>query len=196
MRLLSAIIAVFALAACQTTPEPVEPEPTMPPAPLPETADAKRADRGALNNITSILIDAEKIYADAADIVPTQDLKDELAELSRQRGAMAKVFQDRVTAMGLEPVQGGEFFGPGHRFFLALDSVFDDNVNAGLQATLKRENNLLSEVEQALDNDKVSAGTKTFLRWHLERPFGMQDGRDRVDYLISQAEKAEEAAES
>ncbi len=178
MRFLILSALAMLAAACATTEGA-----TPPPMPLPSSGAARDADASALRNITSILIDAEKSYAGAADYVGDQALKDELAELSRQRGRLVGAFQGRVEAMGRRPAETGELLGGTRRLFNQVTRMFDNDIDAALDATLNAENNLVDEVEEALASDRVSDGTKAFLNWHLSRDYGIRDGRDRVEYL-------------
>jgi len=71
---------------------------------------------GALNDVTKMLIDSQKGYEMAAEVVDeNHHLNEAFKNRATQRGALVTKFQQRVRTLGGEPQTEGGVLGSLHR---------------------------------------------------------------------------------
>lgn len=172
---LSAAAAATGLAACANH------EPTPAPGTPAATAAEINADIAALNDLTGVLIDAEALYREAAEIAENPELKAELNTLASERAALMAKFQTETRAMGAEPKTKGTALGTGHRIFADIRSAFDNNQQTAAGEVLRGENYLLDQMNKTLANPEVGSDVKSFVRGVIP---AVEADRDRVNALV------------
>ena len=194
MKRILMLAAAAALAACATTDTVTDPtyKEVAPTENITASEAAQNEDASSLRNLTSIMIDTQRIYEGAVDMDIDQPLKDEMAELARQRGEIIAAFQARLEGMDERQAPGGELLGGWHEMKQSLSAAFDNDTDAALDTAVAREENLLSEAMQALEGSEaedLSEGTLEFIKFHVEKPQGIRAGHDHVNVLRARYEE-------
>jgi uncharacterized protein (TIGR02284 family) len=147
------------------------------PAPAPLTADQKSEGVSKLNDLTGMLLDSNKVYADAAKLAKDPAYKAELTKLSNERGDQAKNFQAQVSDLGGTPNTSGGPGGAWQSTLMNLASLGENDTKAAVGQVLKAENGLIDKINEDLSDTKLADSTKDFLRGARDR---IAEGRDRV----------------
>ena len=135
---LTAIAAPLALGACASggltaSEQSAASETTV-------QADYLKEEVSALNEITSIYIDAAALYKQASRLPDENNgLSPMLMELHDDRNADREALQGRVIALGGKPATLGEPLGTGHRTFTSLRTVVDNDSEVAVEEVLRGE---------------------------------------------------------
>ena len=117
------------------------------------------AEIEALNHIISILIDAEALYADAANIPDSNEqVRDILAQYAIRRGDQAIELQERVAALGGTADEWGEAIGTTHRALTQFRTLFDNDTEVAIEEVLRGERYIVDEIGEALTGDLTPQG--------------------------------------
>lgn len=118
-----------------------------------------RAEINALNEITSILIDAEAIYMQASDMPDKNEgVRVFLKDLAAERESQTVALQQRVMTLGGEPDQFGEAIGTTHRAFASLRTLFDNDTEVAIEEVLRGERYIVEEIGKVLEGDISEEG--------------------------------------
>lgn len=118
-----------------------------------------QAEIDALNGIISILIDAEEIYSQAADMPDdNEDVRMILADLAVERENQTIALQKRVRALGGEPDEFGEAVGTTHRAFAQLRTIVDNDTEVAIEEVLRGERYIVDEIGKLLTGDITPEG--------------------------------------
>ena len=149
------------IAAACTTSEPAQPAFS---ADLPARSDVAASEIAALNNIASILIDAEAFYRDAAQIPDNEPrIRRSLNALADQRERELDRIRARVTVLGGEADQFGGPLYTGHRVYTGVRTVFSDDGRVAIEEVLRTERELMRRVSSRLKRAETPE-TKRLLR--------------------------------
>ena len=142
-------------------------------------------DTEALNHITTILIDASKLYREAAEITDEPALQTELRTLTSERESLLTRFQDRVRKLGDEPRTDGSALGAGHMAFMKLRAAVQEDAKVAIGEVERGEDYLRDEISRKVRDDEVSPEVRTFLTLALEE---VDPGHERISSLKHQLE--------
>ncbi|MEO0870654.1 MAG: PA2169 family four-helix-bundle protein [Pseudomonadota bacterium] len=117
-----------------------------------------------LNDVTKMLIDSQKGYEKAAEIVEdSHAFSTELTRRAADRATLVGAFQAEVRTLGGEPDTEGGLLGKAHRGFTDFASKFQDNRKAAFDAIDDGEDYLADRIEDKLEKDGLSQGTRDLL---------------------------------
>lgn len=140
--------AAALLGACAMTSEPAE---VTAAANQPAVAAPNAGEVENLNDLASAMIDAEKLYAEAANLPDNQPyVRAELEELAQERGEQREYLQERIAVLGGEPDTAGEALGTSHRIFTTIRTAFSDDTEVAIEEVLRGERYLLNEIGQIM----------------------------------------------
>lgn len=142
-------------------------------------------DADALNHISTILIDASRLYKEAADIAYEPALRDELRTLVSERQSLLTRFQDQVRRMHDEPRDSGSALGAGHVAFMKLRAAVQEDAIAAVGEVERGEDYLRDEISKTITDDQVSPEVRTFLTAALGE---VEPGHERISALKHQLE--------
>lgn len=140
--------AAALLGACAMTNEPaqVTASATQPVVAAPNAGEVEN-----LNDLASAMIDAEKLYTEAAQM-PDNDpaVRAELEALAKERGEQREYLQERIAVLGGEPDTAGEALGTGHRIFTSIRTAFADDTEVAIEEVLRGERYLVNEIGEIM----------------------------------------------
>ncbi|HYE44145.1 MAG TPA: PA2169 family four-helix-bundle protein [Caulobacter sp.] len=142
-------------------------------------------DTDTLNHIATILIDASKLYREAAEITDQPALQSELRTLTSERESLLTRFQDRVRRLGDEPRTDGSALGVGHLAFMKLRAAVQEDAKAAISEVERGEDYLRDEISKKVRDDEVSPEVRTFLAGALNE---VDPGHERMSALKHQLE--------
>lgn len=140
--------ALSLTGACAMTSEPA-PQRL---ADAPALSESRTEEIGTLNHLASVFIDANNLYAQAAEL-PDNDGKRVPASLSALAGARDEIatdLQERVVALGGEADTMGEAAGSGHVAFTYLRTALDNDTEVAVEEAIRGETYIRDEVSKAL----------------------------------------------
>jgi uncharacterized protein (TIGR02284 family) len=122
-------------------------------------SDAARAEISAMNGIISILIDAEALYEQAADMPDDNEtVRAVMRQLASERETQTVALQQHVVVLGGEPDQFGEATGTTHRVYAQLRTILDNDTEVAIEEVLRAERNVFEEIGKALTGDISEEG--------------------------------------
>ncbi len=121
-----------------------------------EYKEAVEDEVDELNEIASILIDAEELYTDAANLPDGDDeVREHLVALSAERAEQREEIQQLVIDKGAEPDTYGEALGTAHRAFAQLRTTVSEDSVVALEEVLRGEKYIVDEINARLEGDDV-----------------------------------------
>lgn len=178
-QLLAAIALIAALGACTSTSTTAA-ETSANSAPAEQSKDVTR-----LNAHIRTLVDASKLYTEAAGMAKTPAYAAQLRQLAAAREAMIAPFQREVIARGGSPDDSGGALGAGHMAFMELRSLVQDDTRTAVAEVLRGEKYLVDELTATAQDPDVSAPTHRFAQAQLP---GLQADRDRIQAYLDTIE--------
>jgi uncharacterized protein (TIGR02284 family) len=128
-------------------------------------SESRTEEIGELNHLASIFIDANNLYAQAAEL-PDNDAKRvpaSLSALADARGEIATELQERVVALGGEADTMGEAAGSGHVAFTYLRTAIDNDTEVAVEEAIRGKKYIRDEVNKALGMS-LTAESRTMLQ--------------------------------
>jgi uncharacterized protein (TIGR02284 family) len=119
----------------------------------------------ALKDVTRMLIDSQKGYEMARDLVADNDPKlyARLSRRAEERENLVERFQTELLYRGTESVEGGGVMGELHRSFTQLTSLFRSDIKAALDAIDDSEETLADRIAHKLDENGLDARVRALL---------------------------------
>jgi len=131
---------------------------------VPALSESRTEEIGTLNHLASVFIDANNLYAQAAEL-PDADGKrvpDSLTALAAARAGIATELQERVVELGGEADTVGEALGSGHVAFTYLRTALDNDTEVAVEEAIRGETYIRDELEKALTTS-MTAESRTRL---------------------------------
>lgn len=123
-----------------------------------------RAEINEMNKIVSVLIDAEALYTDAAEIPDNEDgVRNWLDDLAAERAAQREALQARVALLGGEADEFGEATGTTHRVFTQIRTAFSDDTEVAVEEVLRGERYIVEQIGEALTGDLTPEGEQILI---------------------------------
>lgn len=150
--LIMGVGACALLGACAMSPDPsVTASAEMQPV---SVAPPNAGEIERLNDLAGILIDAEELYKDAAEMPDNKKgVSKKLAELAMERKSQREYLQARIQKLGGAPDTTGEFLGTGHRAFAQMRTVFDEDSEVAIEEVLRGERYILEQINDTLETN-------------------------------------------
>ncbi len=161
------------LGACASNEAPQGGAPT----PIAQRSETQTADIASLRGLTSILIDANSLYAAAADEADNAAYAQQIRTLAGRRGGMADEFQARVMTLGGAPQENGQALGTAHRVFMEARLLGENDTKVAVQEALRGETYLVDQLTEASTNQELSSATRAFVNGQIA---GVRTDRDRL----------------
>ncbi|WP_395645422.1 PA2169 family four-helix-bundle protein [Terricaulis sp.] len=139
---------------------------------------ATRTDIAKLNHIITILLDARRLYARAADLTHDAGARAPIEATIEERNLLLADTQQMVRELGGQPAHEGSLLGAAHKVFLDVRAVFDRDVKAALAEVERGERYLRDEIRKAMRDTDLSADTRAFLGVALDR---LVSGEQRIE---------------
>lgn len=117
---------------------------------------------GVINNLISTCRDGEKGFAQAAENLEREELKQFCLEQSRTRARFASELQEQVAQLGGSPETGGSVSGAAHRAWLDLKSALGGGDHAIMAACETGEDSAVKQYSEALQA-KLPPDVRTLL---------------------------------
>ncbi len=118
-----------------------------------------------LNDITRMLIDSQKGYQNAAEVVEDHPaFVTEFRRRAAERADLIAEFQVHTRTLGGHPETDGGTLGSLHRVLTEFSALFQDDRKAALHAIDDGETHLADEIEDKIQKDGLDAGTQELLR--------------------------------
>ncbi|MEM0986930.1 MAG: DUF2383 domain-containing protein [Pseudomonadota bacterium] len=145
---------VWGLTACATS-EPPQPAPG---ADMTSLKPERLAEINAMNQVASLLIDAEVGYRDAS-LIPDNEprVTRSLVALADQRQRELRQVQRRVMALGGEPDQFGGIGGAPSRLYADLQTIVSNDTRVALDAVLRTERALMKRIKRKLPETETQS---------------------------------------
>ena len=145
-----------------------------------------RDDIAALNHISAILIDAERLYSRAARMI--EDDADALGRIERtigERTLLLREFQQRVRDLRGKPQTDGSMLGVAHKAFFDVRTLFDRDLHAALAEVERGEKYLRDEIRKSMRRGDLGAETRAFLGVALDQ---IVSGEMRIEGKLEELE--------
>lgn len=118
-----------------------------------------------LKDVTKMLIDSRRGYAEAADNVDEDFMfQQEFQERADQRQLLINKFQQRTEELGHKAETDGKASGVLHRLAMDFTSMFGDDRKKALNAIDDGEERLAEHIESKLEDKNLNAETKMLLQ--------------------------------
>lgn len=118
-----------------------------------------------LKDVTKMLIDSRRGYAEAADNVDDDFMfQQEFQQRADQRQMLVNKFQQRTEALGGQAATDGTANGALHRLAMDFASIFGDDREKALDAIDDGEERLAEHIEAKLKSEKLDAETRMLLQ--------------------------------
>lgn len=146
-------------------------------------ADAREEEVEMLNDVTSIFIDAEALYGDAAKLPDNDEtVRMIISEIAQERSAQRADLQSYVSQLGGEPDSMGEALGAGHRVFTQMRTAFSNDSAVALQEVLRGERYIVDEIGKVLEKGDNLSGV-SIEKLNLIRANVMEDIREIETFM-------------
>lgn len=136
------------------------------------------------NDVLKSLIDSQKGYEKAIEIVNHQQLSDRFRKRAIERSALVGNFQLHVRSLGGEPATDGTMSGTAHRSFMSFMSIFQNDAKAALTAIDDGEEALADGIKDKLGDEGLTPDTRRLLETALESARDGERFADRVEDLL------------
>lgn len=118
-----------------------------------------------LKDVTKMLIDSRRGYAEAADNVDDDFMfQQEFQQRADERQMLINKFQQRTEALGGEAETDGNASGVLHRLAMDFSSMFGDDREKALDAIDDGEERLADHIESKMKSEKLDAETRMLLQ--------------------------------
>ncbi len=120
--------------------------------------EAMEEEIGEMNEVASILIDAEELYSDASKL-PDSDtpVREHLMELSKERAQQREEIQQFVASKGAEADTYGEALGTGHRAFTQMRTAFENDKVVAVEEVLRGEKYIVDQINERIDSKEIAS---------------------------------------
>lgn len=120
--------------------------------------EAMEEEIGEMNEVASILIDAEELYSDASKL-PDSDtpVREHLMELSKERAMQREEIQQYVANKGAEPDKYGEAVGTGHRAFTQMRTAFENDKVVAVEEVLRGEKYIVDQINERIESKEIAS---------------------------------------
>ncbi len=146
-------------------------------------AEAREEEVEMLNDVTSVFIDAEALYGDAAKLPDNDDqVRMIITQIAQERAAQRADLQEYVSQLGGEPDSMGEALGAGHRVFTQMRTAFSNDSAVALQEVLRGEHYIVDEIGKALEKGDNLSGV-SIEKLNLIRANVMEDIREIETFM-------------
>jgi uncharacterized protein (TIGR02284 family) len=134
-------------------------------ADAPALSESRTEEIGQLNHLASIFIDANNLYAQAAELPDDNGSRvpASLKALATAREEIATELQERVVALGGEADTMGEALGSGHVAFTYLRTAIDNDTEVAVEEAIRGETYIRDEIDKALQTS-MTADSKAMLQ--------------------------------
>lgn len=140
------------------------------------------AETDTLNQLIRVIIDANRLYDQAADEADDAQLQATLRTMSAARKKFAQSLQKRVTSLGGDPAETGRSSGAIHRSFIAVRGLVDTDSVAAASEVYRGEGHIIEQMDQVL-RTSLTPRTRAMVQAELVR---VMAGRDDVELVKSQ----------
>lgn len=153
MRLFLYGFVALGLAACASgTPPPQEQA-----KPTAELSKTEAGEVAALNRLVSILIDANTLYHEAAEIPDEPGISPLIEEIAIKRDRQREELQKIVMQIGGTPDKMGEALGTGHRAFMRSRALMENDSKVAIEEVLRGEYYIIEVVDGCIETDATDA---------------------------------------
>lgn len=128
-----------------------------------------------LETIAHLLVDSQKGYAEAADIAEDSAIKQMFADRARERAALVDSFTRLVPGLGMADRDDGTVAGAGHRLFINLRRLVQDDTRVALAEVERGEETLLTALREALDDSQLGGQERGLIADLHERVLADRD---------------------
>jgi uncharacterized protein (TIGR02284 family) len=124
--------------------------------------------------IAHLLVDSQKGYAEAADIADDAGIKQMFADRARERATIVEAFRRHMPGLDVRP-DDGTVAGAGHRLFINLRRLVQDDTRVALSEVERGEDTLLTALRDALDDSQLTGTERGLIADLHERVLADRD---------------------
>lgn len=123
-----------------------------------------------LNDLLTRNYDAEKGYANAAEEVNDEALKDFFLSYSKQRNKFGHEIKDQINKLGGEIHKGTSLAGDIHRGWMDLKGLLTGHdEDAIINECIRGENTALADYKKVMDDESLDSETREVIRSHHQK---------------------------